>query len=35
MVFKDFEDAKIFYNRYARHAGFGVRTRKIALAKYV
>lgn len=26
MVFKDFEAAKIFYNRYARHAGFGVRT---------
>lgn len=25
MEFKEFEDARQFYNRYARHAGFGTR----------
>lgn len=25
MVFEEFEDARVFYNRYARHAGFGTR----------
>lgn len=25
MVFKDFDAGKVFYNRYARHAGFGTR----------
>lgn len=25
MVFKDFDAGRVFYNRYARHAGFGTR----------
>jgi hypothetical protein len=36
MVFKDFEEAHVFYNRYARHAGFGTKIgQKSGLNRYL